>query len=55
MQSLGSHILAFFRYYKERLMDVLYIWREEMRLVFRDEGVLIFLVIVPLGYPLLYS
>ena len=47
--------MSIFRNIKERLIDVLYIWREEMRLVFRDEGVLIFLVIVPLGYPLLYS
>ena len=47
--------MSIFRKIKERLIDVLYIWREEMRLVFRDEGVLIFLVIVPLGYPLLYS
>ena len=47
--------MSIFHKYKERLMDVLYIWRDEMRLVFRDEGVLIFLVLVPLGYPLLYS
>ena len=47
--------MSIFRNIKERLIDVLYIWREEMRLVFRDEGVLIFLIIVPLGYPLLYS
>ncbi len=40
---------------KEHFTDVAYIWWQEMRLVFRDEGVLIFLVIVPLGYPLLYS
>ena len=32
-----------------------YIWRHEMLQVIRDEGVLMFLVIVPLGYPLLYS
>ena len=30
-------------------------WRQEMKQVFRDEGVLIFCVIVPLVYPLLYS
>ena len=32
-----------------------YIWRTEMRNVFRDEGVLMFCILVPLGYPLLYS
>lgn len=32
-----------------------YIWWQEMLQVIRDEGVLMFLVIVPLGYPLLYS
>ena len=37
------------------LADVLYIWRKEMALVFRDEGMVIFLIVVPLGYPLLYS
>ena len=40
---------------KEHFTDVLYIWREEMKQVIRDEGVLMFLVIVPLGYPLIYS
>ena len=47
--------MSIFHKYIQHLIDVLYIWRDEMRLVFRDEGVLIFLVIVPLGYPLLYS
>lgn len=35
--------------------DAAYIWREEMKQVFRDEGVLIFFIIVPIVYPLLYS
>ena len=35
--------------------DMCYIWRTEMRNVFRDEGVLMFCILVPLGYPLLYS
>ena len=37
------------------LSDVAYVWRQEMKQVFRDEGVLIFFIIVPLIYPLLYS
>lgn len=35
--------------------DLFFIWRQEMEQVFKDEGVLIFFVIVPLIYPLLYS
>ena len=35
--------------------DACLIWREEMRQVLRDEGVLIFFIVVPLLYPLLYS
>lgn len=37
------------------VQDACYIWYEEMKQVFRDEGVLIFFIIVPLAYPLLYS
>ena len=35
--------------------DAAYVWRQEIKQVFRDEGVLIFCIIVPLAYPLLYS
>lgn len=35
--------------------DACYIWYDELRLVLKDEGVLIFFIIVPLIYPLLYS
>jgi ABC-2 type transport system permease protein len=35
--------------------DACHIWRDELRLVLKDEGVLIFFIIVPLIYPLLYS
>ncbi len=37
------------------ISDACYIWRQEMKQVFHDEGVLIFFIIVPLVYPLLYS
>ena len=40
---------------REYFTDVLHIWRNEMIKVIKDEGVLMFLVVVPLGYPLLYS
>jgi len=39
----------------EGTRDACLIWRDEIRLVLKDEGVLIFFFIVPLAYPLLYS
>ena len=39
----------------EGTRDACLIWREEMRQVVKDEGVLIFFILVPLLYPLLYS
>ena len=35
--------------------DLFYIWKQEFRTTFRDQGVLIFVVLVPLVYPLIYS
>ena len=35
--------------------DLFYIWKREFRTTFRDQGVLIFFVLVPLVYPLIYS
>ena len=40
---------------REHFTDVLHIFRHELVKVIKDEGVLMFLVVVPLGYPLLYS
>ena len=37
------------------IQDACYIWRKEMTQVVKDEGVLIFFIVVPLVYPLLYS
>jgi ABC-2 type transport system permease protein len=47
--------MSIFRKLKEHVTDILYVWRQEMKQVIRDDGVLMFLVIVPLAYPLLYS
>lgn len=47
--------MSIFRKIYKWLEDAAYVWRFEMRQVFRDEGVLIFFIIVPLVYPLLYS
>lgn len=35
--------------------DVFYIWWKELLSVLKDEGVVIFFILVPLGYPLLYT
>lgn len=37
------------------MKDLLYIWYDEVKTVLRDKGILIFIVFVPLAYPLLYS
>ena len=37
------------------LQDAAYVWRFEMKQVIRDEGVLMFCLLVPLAYPLIYS
>ena len=47
--------MSIFHSIRETISDACYIWAQEMKQVFRDEGVLIFFVIVPLVYPLLYS
>ena len=39
----------------ESIHDTCYIWWLEMKNTFKDEGVLIFFILVPLGYPILYS
>ena len=39
----------------EGCRDAALIWRDEMRQIFKDEGVIIFFFVVPLIYPLLYS
>ena len=35
--------------------DMFYIWKQEFRTTFRDQGVLIFFILVPLVYPLIYA
>lgn len=43
------------RYWLQACSDWNYLFKEELRTVFKDPGVLIFFFLVPLGYPLLYS
>lgn len=40
---------------KEGIQDTFYIWKEELKHVFRDSGVMIFFFLVPLAYPVLYA
>ena len=47
--------MSIFRKIFKWLEDAAYVWRFEMRQVIRDEGVLLFCLVVPVAYPLLYS
>jgi ABC-2 type transport system permease protein len=47
--------MSIFHKFIQAINDAAFIWRQELKQVLRDEGVLIFCVIVPLVYPLLYS
>lgn len=40
---------------KEGIQDTFYIWKEELRNVVKDSGVMIFFFLVPFAYPLLYA
>ncbi|SHG26609.1 ABC transporter permease [Dysgonomonas macrotermitis] len=40
---------------KKLLLDIYYVWKNEMKVVFRDPAVILLLVIVPLLYPVLYA
>lgn len=46
---------GFFDRLKEGIQDACHVWLQELKGTFRDEGVLIFFIFVPLAYPLLYS
>ena len=35
--------------------DVLLSWANELRLIFKDKGVLMFLFVLPLAYPIIYA
>ena len=47
--------MSIFRNLYKDIENACYIWRKEMTQAMKDEGVLIFFIIVPLVYPLLYS
>ena len=47
--------MSIFRKILKWLDDTAYVWRQELKHVIRDEGVMLFCIVVPLAYPLLYS
>ena len=48
IKSIGNRI-------SEALHDLATIWADEMKMTVKDEGMIIFFIVVPLLYPLLYS
>lgn len=40
---------------RQALLDTCHVWRQELCLSMKDEGVIIFFLFLPLAYPLLYS
>ena len=40
---------------KEGIFDTFYIWKDELKNVFKDSGVVVFFFLVPFMYPLLYA
>jgi len=47
--------MKFFAYIQNIISDIFIIWRNELRAVFKDPGVIIFFFVVPLIYPVLYG
>ena len=48
-------LMSIFHKFIQAINDAAFIWRQELKQVLRDEGVLMFCILVPLAYPLLYS
>lgn len=47
--------MSIFRNYYRALQDACDVWRKEILRLVKDEGVIMFFIVVPLAYPLLYS
>jgi ABC-2 type transport system permease protein len=47
--------MSIFHKFIQAINDAAFIWRQELKQVLRDDGVLMFCILVPLAYPLLYS
>lgn len=50
-----THMNTLLKRAKQGIEDCCHIWWQELRLTVKDEGVLMFVLLVPLAYPLLYS
>ncbi|MDY6408692.1 MAG: ABC transporter permease, partial [Prevotella sp.] len=50
-----EHNDSLFKRIKEGIYDMCYIYVREMKNVFHDQGVLLFFIIAPLFYPLIYA
>ena len=48
-------LMSIFHNIYQGIADTCFIWCKEMKQVLKDEGVLIFFIVVPIVYPLLYS
>lgn len=44
-----------FQYFRQAVTDLIRVWQKETYIIFHDGGLLIFCILVPLGYPLLYT
>ena len=52
---MSDKVKGLWQQISEGIHDACYIWMKEMKSTFQDEGVLIFFLLVPAFYPLLYS
>lgn len=48
-------MIKFFQKLYKALRDLIHIWQLETNVILHDQGVMLFCIAVPLGYPLLYS
>ena len=47
--------IGFRKKVSEGIFDLFYIWKGEMKTIFKDQAILTFLVVLPIVYPLLYA
>lgn len=44
-----------FTIFKQSILDIFYVWSKEFHTIIKDQGVMIFFILVPLAYPLIYA
>lgn len=47
--------IGFKKKVKEGILDLFYIWKDEIKAIFKDQAVLTLLIMLPIAYPLLYA